>query len=427
MSSKQHVSDPSSSKPPKGLSKSGSPKPSKSSKPIESLSGVGFLFGYKCAAHRYQQRFSFRKLQVELNVHIQDFPNVLDSLKSRQWLSTLSDNPLPCQNLVREFYANMESSLVDVNHPNRFSVFCRGCRVPFAPSVIRTILNLPLVKSPEFNETYQPDLATIGKELTGQDTFVWNTASNDFPTTSLTSFYRVIHKISLSNWFPNSHASSVTVDIGRFIYAVGTGVSIDLGTVIFDKIINAFQSKGKRLFLPFPCLIHRIAVSNHIKLTSQDVFVSVSKLDKNYQPKSSNPVPPPPTHPYPLLRDLDPSSWKFKLFEHLYVHQHKLEDLQVQVDRFVKRHNESQRLVLAQLAQLRQLFQSAASNSAAPPPTSADGHLEGAISEESDKDAAQSQGESSSSDASDPAPLPPRALMKGRKTISMCPLSSPGQ
>ena len=51
----------------------------------------------------------------------------------------------------------------------------------------------------------------------------------------------------------------------------------------------------------------------------------------------------------------------------------------------------------------------------------------GEIPEDSDQDAAQSQGESSSSDASDPAPLPPRALMKGRKTVSMRPLSSPGQ
>lgn len=196
---------------------------------------------------------------------------------------------------------------------------------------------LPLVKNPKYSELYQSDLACIGKELTVQDTFIWNTTSNDFPTSSLTSFYRVLCKITLSNWFPNSHASSVTLDIGKFLYVVGNEVSIDLGTIIFDKIINAFQSKGKHLFFPFPCLIHRIAVSSNIKLTGQDVFIPVSKLDKSYKPKLSNLVPPPPQHPYPLLRDIDPSSWKFKLFEKLYVHQHKMKELQDKVDRFLKR------------------------------------------------------------------------------------------
>ena len=70
-------------------------------------------------------------------------------------------------------------------------------------------------------------------------------------------------------------------------------MSIDFATVIFDKIVSPYQSKGKRLFLPYACLIHRIALSCNPKITSHDVFLTVHKLDKSFHPRSSDPVPPP--------------------------------------------------------------------------------------------------------------------------------------
>lgn len=245
-----------------------------SSKPLSSIPDLvppvshtqeSFLFGSPSAAKRYRDRFSFRRVNIELNVVLKDFPDIHYVVQTRKWEQSLVHNPMPSQNLVQEFYANMDNSLVDISHPNKFTVFCRGQRVYFAPSVICQVLGLPLVKNPVFNDEFHPDLSVLGKELTGQDTLAWNVATNDFPTTSLTWFYRVLHKICLSNWFPNSHSSSITVDIGRFLYAVGTGVTIDLATVIFDKIVSAYQSKGKRLFLPYACLIHRIALFCKLK------------------------------------------------------------------------------------------------------------------------------------------------------------------
>ena len=417
------------------LPHSNRPKPSSSNPeptPPVSQPKESFLFGSKSAAKRYKERFSFRRLHIELNVVIKDFPVIHSILQTRQWENSLVNHPMPSQNLVREFYANMDHSLLDLSSPNKFTVFCRGQRVHFAPSVIRQVLCLPLVKDPVFNADYHPDLSVVGRELTGQDTFVWNMASNDFPTTSLTWFYRVLHKLCLSNWFPNSHSSSVTLDIGRFLYAVGTGVSIDLATVMFDKIMSAYQSKGKRLFLPFACLIHRIALHSKLKITNHDVFLRVNKLDKAFHPRSSDPIPPPSPHPYPLLREFDPTSWKFKVFEMLYVHQHKLEELESVVTRSVQRHKESQRQVLAQLAQIRQSIQDLASASAHPPtapisPSAADAPVEGEIPGGSVPTPAHSQGESSSSADSDDVPTPPRALMKGRKTVSMLALPSSDQ
>lgn len=160
------------------------------------------------------------------------------------------------QNFVREFYTKIENFLVDINHPSKFTVFYRDHRVPFAPSILRKILGLLLVPNREYNAEYLPNYTTMGRELIGQLDFQWNVVSHEFPTPSLTTFHRILHQIALTNWYPNSHASFVTGDIARFLYVVGTGVAIDLTKIIFDKIVQSFQTKSKRLFLPYPCLIH---------------------------------------------------------------------------------------------------------------------------------------------------------------------------
>ena len=100
--------------------------------------------------------------------------------------------------------------------------------------------------------------------------------------------------------------------------------------------------------------------------------------------------------------------------------------------RSVQRHKESQRQVLAQLAQIRQSIQDLASDSAHHPtapisPSAADAPVEGEIPGGSVHTPAHSQGESSSSADSDDVPTPPRAIMKGRKTVSMLALPSSDQ
>lgn len=54
------------------------------SKPKGSLSGEGFLFANKYAAKRYHRKVSFRRLHVELNVHVKDFPLIQSVLTTRK-------------------------------------------------------------------------------------------------------------------------------------------------------------------------------------------------------------------------------------------------------------------------------------------------------------------------------------------------------
>ncbi|XP_062088666.1 uncharacterized protein LOC133795226 [Humulus lupulus] len=271
----QPTSDHVPSPPPRKKSKvssghpSGLPHSKSSSAGGESDPNSAYFFVSRFAERRFKDFVSFRRLHVENSVVLEDFPRLLALLESRHWVNIVSGLVMPSQNLVREFYSNIEKSLLDAQHPNRFTIFCRGKRICFAPSTIRALLNIPLVTDAIYNAEYAPDLNLVGRELTGQSDFCWNEVSNDFPTPSLTSFYRVLHKVALTNWIPNSHTSTVTADIGRFLYVVGTGVSIDLSVLIFDRVYQAFLTKSRRLFLPYPCLVHKLDSLQSSLLQSQ--------------------------------------------------------------------------------------------------------------------------------------------------------------
>lgn len=131
----------------------------------------------------------------------------------------------------------------------------------------------------------------------------------------LTSFYRVLHKVALSNWYPNSHTSSITVDIGRFLFAVGTGVSIDLSSLIFDRILDVASTKGTRNKLPFPSLIQKILHTACPPLTPHDFQVPVPTLNKGFLvsaqrrlSRSQPSVTPSTQSSQPLFRGLSDSS-----------------------------------------------------------------------------------------------------------------------
>ncbi|XP_062080972.1 flocculation protein FLO11-like [Humulus lupulus] len=199
---------------------------------------------------------------------------------SRQWVNTVSKLVSPHPILIREFYANLDKSIVDGKNEDFLTAFVRGSRIKFAPSTISRALKIPKVLKPAYNKSYRPDQSTMGHVLTGQHDYVWG--NHEIPVTKLTPFYRILHRVALYNWFPNSHLSSITLEIGKFLYAVGTSVSIDLATLIFDRIVDVASSTGTRNKLPFPSLIQQIIQSAKPSLTFHDFQVPNPILSKGF-------------------------------------------------------------------------------------------------------------------------------------------------
>ncbi|XP_062087169.1 uncharacterized protein LOC133793966 [Humulus lupulus] len=213
----------------------------------------------------------FRSLNVESNVVLSDFPELHKLMLSRGWIHTISNMLMPSQKLVREVYSNIDKHLLESSHPNKFKVYCRGKWFCCSPSAIAKALKILVVQNPVFGPDFSPNLNIVAAELAGCPDFKWPEAKGVLPTTTLSKLYKVIHKVTISNWLPNSHKSTLGSYMAKFMFAVGTGVSIDLSTLIFERIYNDALVSGTRQFLPFPCLLHQLAISTSPQFTAQKV------------------------------------------------------------------------------------------------------------------------------------------------------------
>ncbi|KAM6543712.1 hypothetical protein CsatB_008159 [Cannabis sativa] len=178
----------------------------------------------------------------------------------------------------------------------------------------------------------------MGRGVTGRDDYLWD--KQEILATHLTPFYRVLHWVALYNWFPNSHLSSITLEIGKFLYVVGTHVSIDLPSLIFERILEALETTGTRNKLPFPSLVQRVLMAAHPPLTTHDYQVQNPVLSKSFlsvanrQPSSTTPsTSKVSTGKSPMFKGLSDSSWQVQIFS--------------EFKSFVKRYKKDQKRQLA--------------------------------------------------------------------------------
>ncbi|XP_062088898.1 uncharacterized protein LOC133795462 [Humulus lupulus] len=193
-------------------------------------------------ASHYQRWFAVRDVWPEYLVVLEDFPELVDLLQSRQWVNTVSKLVSPHLILIREFYANLDKSAVDGKNENCLTAFVRGSRIKYAPSTISRALKIPKVLKPAYTKSYRPDQSTMG------------------------------------------HLSFITLEIGKFLYAVGTSVSIDLATLIFDRIVDVASSTG--------------------------FLATLKRKVSSTAPSSSQPSKP----QAPMFKGLSDSSWEVQLY-----------------------------------------------------------------------------------------------------------------
>ncbi|KAM6561157.1 hypothetical protein CsatA_030396 [Cannabis sativa] len=262
----------------------------------------------------YQRWFGSRELWFEQVVILDDFPELHELLKLRKWVNTVTNLSAPHPILVREFYANLDRTVIAEGHPGCVSAFVRGHRVPFGPSTIACLLKVESIKKPTYGKQFNPDQTLMGRVLSGKDDYIWD--KQEILVTHLTPFFRVLHRVALYNCLPYSHLSSVTLEIGKFLYAVGTHVSINLPSLIFERILEASETTGTRNKLPFPSLVQRVLMTAHPPLTTHDYQVQNPVLSKSFlsvinrQPSSTTPSASKVSKgKSPMFKGLSDSSW----------------------------------------------------------------------------------------------------------------------
>ncbi|XP_062093592.1 proline-rich receptor-like protein kinase PERK8 [Humulus lupulus] len=135
-----------------------SPKKSKrASSPKDSVSfvdpsSIQYFVDATKASH-YQRWFVVRDLWPEYSVVLEDFLDLVALLQSRHWVNSVSKLVSPHPILIREFYANLDRSVLDGKNEDCLTAFVRGSRIKCAPSTIARALKVPKVLKPAYNKS----------------------------------------------------------------------------------------------------------------------------------------------------------------------------------------------------------------------------------------------------------------------------------
>jgi hypothetical protein len=164
----------------------------------------------------------------ELHVNALKWKEIMYLIKAAGLQKTVTGLGRCYDKLVKEFIVNIGPEVGEPGHVDYFKVYVRGLSVEFSPATINKFLG----RSEESVNQEDVTLKTIVKELTANQETNWP-ATGTIPSSKLSVKYAILHKIGASNWAPSSHTSSVSANMARLIYAVGTSSPIDFGAYVF--------------------------------------------------------------------------------------------------------------------------------------------------------------------------------------------------
>lgn len=79
---------------------------------------------------------------------------------------------------------------------------------------------------------------------------VWSI--NGILVASLSLKYAILHEIGIANWFPSSHASSVSNALATFLYRISTELTLDARLFIYLQLLRHIGTFGVKIPLALP-------------------------------------------------------------------------------------------------------------------------------------------------------------------------------
>lgn len=144
----------------------------------------------------------------------------------------------------------------------------RGYCFAFSVKEIAAALGLPVgIRT----EDVEVDRDIAFSEIVGQKV-TW-APSTTVTIGDLTYKYGALMRFALSNWTLSSNPTVVTQELACFLFKIGTGVQIDLASVIYGQIVQLRKAKRKGHNLLFPQLIFKILMAQ------KDVFLATESIE----------------------------------------------------------------------------------------------------------------------------------------------------
>lgn len=173
--------------------------------------------------------------------------NLVEFLKDRRLLSTVTNVVPYCRTVVYEFYCNLLSGVGDVKFAKFGTVFVRDKLYEFSPAVINKFFGTPEVDNHDENPDL--DMATIA--LTGGLMAVFPEHPKKLVAAKLRSFYSILHKTAIRNWTLSTNSTVVTSNQLSVLYAIGTRQSFNLENWSLIQFYSLLMVLAKEENLPF--------------------------------------------------------------------------------------------------------------------------------------------------------------------------------
>uniref|UniRef100_A0A9I9E4R5 Putative plant transposon protein domain-containing protein n=1 Tax=Cucumis melo TaxID=3656 RepID=A0A9I9E4R5_CUCME len=151
--------------------------------------------------------------------------------------------------LIGEFIVNLPDEFNNPSSADYQTVHIRGFKFVISPAVINGFLGniVDIDCSPSC-----PTTEVLVAVLSGGTLSTWPV--NGIPAVALSVKYAILHKIGIANWFPSSHASSVSAALGTFLYQICNDDKVDTGAFIYNQLLRHVGSFGVKIPIALPRL-----------------------------------------------------------------------------------------------------------------------------------------------------------------------------
>ncbi|XP_050875270.1 uncharacterized protein LOC127078899 [Lathyrus oleraceus] len=142
-------------------------------------------------------------------------------------------------------------------------------------------------RSKEFRKVNEEEQAevevfdnVICKEITVKQVKEWS-KKGKLSASALSVKYDILHRTRAANWVPTNHTSNIASGLGKFIYILGTKLSFDFGSCVFDQTMKHMTSYDVKVSIAFPSLTCGVILSQH-----PSILISYDSIYKRDPPLS---------------------------------------------------------------------------------------------------------------------------------------------
>ena len=122
-----------------------------------------------------------------------------------------------------------------------------------------------------------PSNKVLASVLSRETLSIWPV--NGIPVESLSGKYVILHKIGVANWFPSSHASSVSVALWIFLYEICNDETMDVGLFIYNQLLRLVRTFEVKIPILLPRFFSSLLIHLNVEvLTPTDALVLTQRL-----------------------------------------------------------------------------------------------------------------------------------------------------